>query len=326
MALPPERLWSRARPLTGAEATARERRLPRSRIVTSRKGFAMYVVMGATGHVGSSVVRALQARGERVLGVTHATDAAALGVDLVRADVNDVESLRAAFRRGRRAFLLNPPADVAGDTDTTERKTVHNILAALEGAGLEKVVAASTGGAQAGDRLGDLNTLWELEQGLAPQEIPAAINRGAYYYSNWDAQIETARASGELHSMFPADLPIPMVAPEDLGQAAVARLVSGLDDVGIRSVEGPVRLTPRQVAAVFSTVLGRPVELVVTPRDRWEAAFRAMGFSAEAARSYARMTGACVDQGFDAPADAWRTTTTFDAWLRERVAASGGAR
>jgi uncharacterized protein YbjT (DUF2867 family) len=283
----------------------------------------MYVVMGVTGHVGSSVARALRAREERVLGVSHSADAAA-SPDVVQADVSDSESLRAAFRCGSRAFLLNPPADVALDTDAIERRTVANILAALQDSGLEKVVAASTGGAQPGDRLGDLSVLWDLEQGLARQPIPAAINRGAYYYSNWDAQIETARESGELHSMFPADLPIPMVAPEDLGMAAAVRLVSGLDDVGVRSIEGPVRLTCRQVADIFTNVLGRQVMLVVTPRDQWEAAFRSQGFSAEAATSYARMTGACIDQGFDSPADAWRGPTTFEAYLRDRVAVRAG--
>jgi uncharacterized protein YbjT (DUF2867 family) len=280
----------------------------------------MYVVMGATGHVGSGVVRALRTRSERVIGVSH--QAGAGSPDVVQADVRDVESLRAAFRHGRRALLLNPPADVALDTDAVERASVRNTLAALEGSGLEKVVAVSTGGAQPGDRLGDLNVLWELEQGLARQPIPAAINRGAYYYSNWDGQIDTVRESGELHTMFPADLPIPMVAPEDLGQAAAERLVSDLDDVGVRSVEGPARLTSRQVADVFARVLDRQVTLVVTPRAKWEESFRSMGFSAEAATSYARMTAACVDQGFDAPDDAWRRPTTFEAYLRCKVEGS----
>jgi hypothetical protein len=45
--------------------------------------------------------------------------------------VEDVTSLRAAFQRGRRAFLLNPPADPTTDTDTVERRTVANILATL---------------------------------------------------------------------------------------------------------------------------------------------------------------------------------------------------
>lgn len=280
----------------------------------------MYVVMGATGHVGSGVMRALRARGERVIGVSH--QAGAESPDVVHADVNDVGSLRAAFRRGRRALLLNPPGDVVLDTDAVERGTVRHILAALEGSGLEKVVAVSTGGAQPGERLGDLNVLWELEQGLARQPIPAAINRGAYYYSNWDGQIDAVRESGELQSMFPADLPIPMVAPEDLGQAAAERLVSGLDDVGVRSIEGPARLTSHQVADVFARVLDRKVTLVVTPREQWEAAFRSMGFSAEAAASYARMTAACVDQGFDAPDYAWRRPTTFEAYLMGKIEGS----
>jgi hypothetical protein len=59
---------------------------------------------------------------------------------------------------------------------------------ALEGSGLEKVVAESTGGAQPRDRIGDLNVLWELEEGLSRQTIPAAINRAAYYMTNWDAR------------------------------------------------------------------------------------------------------------------------------------------
>jgi uncharacterized protein YbjT (DUF2867 family) len=84
--------------------------------------------------------------------------------------------------------LLNPPADTTKDTDVIERRTVANILMALEGSGLEKVVAESTGGAQPRDRIGDLNVLWELEEGLSRQTIPAAINRAAYYMTNWDAR------------------------------------------------------------------------------------------------------------------------------------------
>jgi hypothetical protein len=56
---------------------------------------------------------------------------------------------------------------------------------AVNGSALEKVVAASTYGAQQGDALGDLSTLCQLEEGLRSQPIPAAINRGAYYMTNW---------------------------------------------------------------------------------------------------------------------------------------------
>lgn len=286
----------------------------------------MYVIMGGTGHVGSATAEALLARGAAVTLVTRSADRAeewrAKGADIAEADVEDVASLRAAFRRGRRALLLNPPADTSTDTDAVERRTVAKILAALEGSGLEKVVAELTGGAQPGDRIGDLNVLWELEEGLRAQAIPAAINRAAYYMSNWDGQLDAVRRTGKLQTLFPADLALPMVAPHDLGQAVATRLSSSLDDVGVRYVEGPRLYTSEDVARAFSQALGRPVEVEVTPRDRWKQAFLGLGFSDAAAESYARMTAVAVDSGFDVSDDPLRGTTTLDAYIRDLVAGS----
>ncbi|WP_354533564.1 NmrA family NAD(P)-binding protein [Ralstonia sp. 1138] len=281
--------------------------------------------MGATGHVGAAVADALLAGGEDVTIVTRWPERAGRwrdkGASIARADVEDVASLKAAFRRGRRAFLLNPPADTAGDTDATERRTIANILAALEDSGLEKVVAASTFGARPGQGIGDLTTLWELEEGLRRQPIPAAINRGAYYMSNWTSMLETVAETGTLPSMFPADMRIPMVAPADLGEAAAARLLTPLDDVGVRYVEGPQRYTPQDVARAMSRTLGRDVVLEVVPRDRWEAVYKGWGFSAEAARAYAKMTAVTLDEDFDQPADVVRGHVSLAdfiaaAWVR----------
>jgi uncharacterized protein YbjT (DUF2867 family) len=284
----------------------------------------MYVIMGGTGHVGSAVADALLSRGEQVTIVTRGANRAGVwrtkGAEIAEADVNDVPSLRAAFRRGSRAFLLNPPADTTTDTDAVERRTVAGILAALEGSGLEKVVAESTGGAQPGDRIGDLNVLWELEEGLRRQSIPTAINRAPYYMSNWDGLLDPVRSTGKLPTMFPADLPIPMAAPSDLGQIAAQRLVSSLDDIGIRYVEGPRRYSPEDVAKAFSEALDRPVEVEITPRDNWKQAFRALGFSDAAAGSYARMTAASIDSGFDMPDDALRGSTTLETYIGDLVA------
>lgn len=275
----------------------------------------MNIVMGGTGHVGSAVVEALLREGQPVTLLTRDPARAARwrgrGAVIVAADVDDVASLRAAFRLGRRAFLLNPPADVAGDTDATERRTVSNILRALEGVALEKLVAASTGNAQAGDHLGDLNTLWTLEEGLRAQPVPAAINRAAYYMSNWDGLLEPVRTTGRLQSLFPADLAIPMVAPRDVGEAAARRLLAPVDDVGVQGVEGPSRFTPLDVAAAFAQALDRTVEVDVVPRSQWQESFRQLGFSDEAARSYTRMTASCTDGGFDMPARCVRGGTTL---------------
>jgi uncharacterized protein YbjT (DUF2867 family) len=292
-----------------------------------------YVIMGGTGHVGSATAASLLRRGEEVAIVTR--DArrarqrcAAAGLEkaeFVEAAVAAADSLRAAFRQGRRAFLLNPPADTGLDTDATERHTVAKILEAIDESGLEKVVAESTGGAQPGESLGDLNVLWELEQGLERKSIPAAINRAAYYMSNWDDQLESVRTSGKLQTMFPADLPIPMVSPRDLGDVAADRLVSGLDDTGIRHVEGPQRYSSSEVASAFAKALRRPVQVEVTPRDQWQAAFQALGFSEAAARSYARMIAVSVDSNFDMSENPIRGPTTLQSHIEELVGGRAAA-
>ena len=283
----------------------------------------MYIIMGGTGHVGAATARALLARGAEVTILTRSAARAAhwrtLGADIVQADVEDVASLRAAFRRGRRAFLLNPPADTRRDTDAVERHTVANILAALEGSGLEKVVAESTAGAQPGSHIGDLNVLWELEEGLRAHALPAAVNRAAYYMSNWDGLLETVRNTGVLPSLFPADLAIPMVAPKDLGEVAADRLMSAPDDQGVRYVEGPRRYTPSDVARAFAQALDQPVEVHVVPRAEWRQAFVRQGFSETAAASYARMTEVSVDGGFDLSDTPLRGATTLEAYIRSLV-------
>lgn len=281
----------------------------------------MFIIMGGTGHVGSATADALLGRGEAVTIVTRDPDQAAgwlaKGVKLVKADVEDVPSLNAAFQLGRRAFLLNPPANTAENTDVVERRTVAKILRALEGSGLEKVVAESTGGAQPGERIGDLNVLWELEEGLRAQAIPAAINRAGYYMSNWDGLLETAAATGKLPTMFPADVLIPMVSPDDLGKAAADRLSSPLEDVGVRYIEGPRHYSSEDVAKAFSARLGTLVALSVIPRGEWKEAYLQLGFSEAAAASYARMTEVSLDGGFDLADDPIRGSTTLDAYVQK---------
>ena len=259
----------------------------------------MIIVMGATGHVGSAVARVLLARSKRVGVVVRDTARAEplrrLGAEVLEADVNDVAGLRAAFAQGRRAFLLNPPADPKTDKDAEENRTADCILAALAGSGLEAVVAESTYGARPGADWGDLGVLHRFEEGLRAQDVPAAIVRGAYYFSNWDALLEPARRDGVLPTMFPADLAIPMVSPEDLGRVAATLLGGVIDATEVHHVEGPRRLSSADVARTFASVLGRDVRPQVVPRESWEDAFRQQGFSDVAAHSYARMTGLAVD-------------------------------
>ena len=274
----------------------------------------MYVVLGATGNIGSQVVESLKSEGQTVIAVAHdQTKAIALtngNVVGVSVDVANADALRDILRRGSRAFLLNPPAAPTTDTNAEELRTARAIAKAVEGSGLEKVVVASAYGAQRGDRIGDLSVLWEFERLIEKAGIPTAVNRGAYYYTNLDMLIEPAR-SGDLPTPFPADFVLPMVSPIDLGKAAASRLTSPVGDVALEFVEGPKRYSFADVAVILSKVLGRDVRLKNIARDQIEASYRQQGFSEPAAEAYTRMTIATLD-GPELPANAVRGRVTLE--------------
>ena len=277
----------------------------------------MHIILGGTGNVGSAVARTLLDQGEPVTIVGHdpgkADEWRARGAEFAIADIHDADALRTIFRRGRRAFLLNPPAAPDIDTDREERRTVAAILSAVEGSGLEKLVAESTYGAQPGERCGDLNTLYELELGLSRQPIPYAINRGAYYFTNWAMNLDEAREQGVLRTMFDADFALPMVAPEDLGRHAATLMTDARTGTYLSRGRGatrrrtsPTPSPPRWIARCGSKR---------RPRDQWVPAFKAIGFSDEAAESYARMTAATVDSGAEMPDAPVRGTVRLEDYI-----------
>ena len=133
----------------------------------------MHIILGGTGQVGSAVARALLDANQDITVVTrHEGRAASLkaaGARIAVADLHNVDALRKIFRTGRRAFLLNPPANPSTDIEAEDHGNVAAMIAALEGSGLEKLVAQSTYGAFEGECCADLTALHELERGLSGQ-------------------------------------------------------------------------------------------------------------------------------------------------------------
>ena len=173
------------------------------------------------------------------------------------------------------------------------------IVAALEGCRPEKIVAESVYGARPGKGIGDLGVLHELEQALQAGPAPFSALRAAYYMSNWDASLKTAREEGKVHTMYPPGFTLPMVAPHDLGEFAAKLMLGPAESSGPHHVEGPARYSSADVAAAFAEALGRPVEAVQTPQAQWVPAFKALGFSDAAARSYAEMTRLTLEDKFE---------------------------
>lgn len=288
----------------------------------------MYILLGGTGHVGSAAAMRLLHEGRQVTIISRSMDKAdewkARGARVEQADVNDAPRLRDILSTGKRLFLLNPPAAPDTDTDLVERKSVACILKAMDGLSPERVVVHSTYGAQPGEDLGDLNVLYELEQELRDKPYPVHVVRAAYYFSNWDMAVDEARAAGRLTSFYPENFSLPMVAPQDLGEAA-ARFLSADDcPPGIHYVEGPRRYTPRDVADAIGAALGKPVGVRVVAEQDWENAYRQAGFSPSAARSYSRMTDVTLHERYEVPENPVRGNLTLADYFKAHAKGSEG--
>ena len=234
-------------------------------------------------------------------------------------DVQDTAALAAVFQKAERAFVLNPPASPALNTDVEERRTVQAILKALQGAALEKIVLQSTYGAQPGAHCGDLGVLYEFEDAARQLKTPLCVVRAAYYMSNWTFGVEAVRATGVLETFLPATQKVPMVASDDVGAVAAQLLCAPVSETGVYSVEGPAWYSPADVAEALGVVLQQPVRVASLPKADWLAAYRRNGFSEAAARSYAHMTDIFVSQAYEKPASPLKGPTDLHTYFRQAL-------
>ena len=190
----------------------------------------------------------------------------------------DETALTAAFADAEAAYLMNPPAYQVGDLFARAAVVHQSMINAAERAGIRRVVALSSVGAQHSAGTGNILTTHDFESRLAVSRMQVAVLRAANFIENWAWGLEGALSSGQLPSMFqPLDRALPMVSVHDIGSTAAAVLVKAVD--GIIELHGPADCSPRDIAAELAELSGRSIEAVALPRETWSANFRDAGYS-----------------------------------------------
>ena len=290
----------------------------------------MYAITGVTGKVGGALARSLLAEGLPVRAVLRdAAKAAAWrrrGCDVALAEMDDAASLASAFRDAAGVFIL-PPSEFDPEPGFPEAmRVIAAVTAALAEARPGKVVCLSTIGADAPhENLLTQRTL--MEQALDGIGLPVTFLRPGWFLENalWD--IPSAHDEGVLRSFLqPADRPLPMVATQDVGRLAAVLLQETWIGTRVVELEGPVRVSPNDLAHAFATVLERPVKVESVPRESWEQIFRSQGTQHPLPRI--RMLDG-FNEGWiefsDQGRSAIKGTTTLDSVIANLVAASRAA-
>lgn len=241
----------------------------------------MFVITGITGNVGGEVARNLLARGKAVRGVVRDIRRGATwaerGCKLMTADIGDSAALAAAFEGAEGVFVMVPPNFDPLPGFPEAQAIGATLREALEKARPRRVVYLSTIGAQAThSNLLSQHTI--IEQALDGVSVPITFLRPGWFMENASWDVAPAREQGQIASFLqPLDKPVPMVATADIGRVAAALLEETWSGQRVVELEAPKRITPLEIAATFSDLLGRTVSVEAVPRDSWESLFRSQG-------------------------------------------------
>jgi uncharacterized protein YbjT (DUF2867 family) len=243
----------------------------------------MYAILGITGKVGGAVARALLEKGQSVRAVLRDPAKgeawAARGCQIAIADITDAAALTAAFTDVEGVFVLIPPNFDPLPGFPEIKAIIAALSTAIVTAKPPKIVCLSTTGAQA-NQPNLLNQLGEVEKALGALPVPICFLRAAWFMENAAWDVAPARTTGVVPSFLqPLDKPVPMVATADIGQLAAGLLQESWSGRRIVELEGPRRVSPNDIAAIFTKFLGRPVRMQTVPRETWEELFSAQGMN-----------------------------------------------
>lgn len=256
----------------------------------------MYVILGATGNIGSVISNALLAKGEKVRVVGRNADRLQpfvdKGAEAFPADISDSAALAKAFAGARAAFLLIPPDMTSPDYRAHQEHTSDALAAAVQESGLKYAVNLSSIGAQAESGTGPIAGLHSAEKKLNRIGALHVLHlRPAYFMENELMGAEVIKDFGIFGTALKAELRIPMIATRDIGAYAAERLLK-LDFSGKSTQEllGASDVTRIEVTAAIGRAIGKPeLSYVQFPYEQVEQVLQQKGVAPKSAKLFIEM-------------------------------------
>ncbi|WP_440412309.1 SDR family oxidoreductase [Neorhizobium petrolearium] len=216
------------------------------------------LVTGATGNIGAQVIQHLVKHGADVRALVRDPSKANFpaGVTVVKGDLLDVDSLRSAFDDVATLFLLNA---VVPD-EFTQALIALNLA---RSAGIERIVYLSVIHADVYVNVPHFAGKFAVERMIEQMGMAATILRPAYFIQN-DLTIKDVITSYGVYPMPVGEKGLAMIDVRDIAEIAALELLrreqaaQPLPIIRINLV-GPEALTGADIAAIWSEVLGRPI-------------------------------------------------------------------
>ena len=276
------------------------------------------LVTGATGNVGSRLVRGLVAAGHKVRAFTRTGERTRFSgdVDVANGDFKDKESLRRAMDGITRMYLLSAATDL-------EQHDANAIDAAQE-AGLELVVKHSVTGAPG---KGSLIPRWHRagEERLEASGVPYVFLRPTSFASNSLGWVATVKSEATVYGAL-GDAALPVIHPDDIADVAAKVLTESGHAGKAYELTGPDALTTQEQVEILGEVLGRPLKYVNLPDEAVKEGMLKAGTPATYVEARVGLVQLLRNLGRIEPSPAVQSVSghpprTFRHWVEENIAA-----
>jgi len=261
------------------------------------------LVTGATGHVGSELVKQLRLRhaNVRVL-VRKAGTAFPEGVEVAVGDLLDPISVRDAMSGVDKLYLLNA---VTPD-ELTQGLLAYNLARRMR---LTHVVYHSVFRAEHFKDVPHFASKLAIEGALRQFDVPFTIIRPNYFFQN-DASLKDQLMAG-VYPMPLGAVGISAVDIRDIAEAAAVVLTSVGHEGKTYNLNGQELLSGPALASIWSNVLGKEVRYPGEDMDKFEEQLRSQQAPSWSALDIRLMFQGYLERGFVADAGDLETLTAL---------------
>jgi NAD(P)H dehydrogenase (quinone) len=284
----------------------------------------MYLVTGASGHLGQLVISNLlethKIPASKIIATTRKPETLATlkakGVDVRAADFDDTATLVKAFKGATRLLLISTDAM---DRPGHRLEQHKNAIAAAEKAGVEHVLYTSMPKPEtsavlfAPDHVG-------TEKALATSGLKGwTILRNNWYFENLFYSLPSAIKSGTWYTAA-GEGKIAHIAREDLARAAAAALASDKGGKTTYTLTGAQEYTTGEIAKLVSDAVGKPIAVVQVPLEGLVQGMVGAGFPEPVARVFGSFDTNTAQGGLSGVTGDYKKltgndTTPFASWL-----------
>ncbi len=227
------------------------------------------LVSGATGNQGGAVVQALLESSHKVRALTRNPDSprarqlAEQGVELIRGNFDDAESLGSALQGIDSFYLMGSPQEVGVEGETKQGIELAN---AAKTANVGHLVYGSVANADLDTGIPHFESKFRVEQHITSLGIPFSISAPVYFMDNVIApwSIEGLK-SGRIAQAMPADRSLQQVSVRNIGEF-VASLINRRESVfGERFDFAGDELSGEETAEILTRISGHEVSYETLP-------------------------------------------------------------